>query len=118
MAISLPAATTAIASLAAKSASPATGVQAASLMRRFSYRIDDRVGDHLAVEDDGAARELEAVGGGDHDVEVAADVEDGARAVELGAKDRVVRLALDPAGPDGANQRRADNVALIVGVVE
>src|SRR6185369_6456920 len=118
IAISLPAATTKIASLAAKSSSVATAVHSPSLIARSSYRIDDRVRDHLAVEDDGAACELEAAFGSDDDVEVAADVEDRARPVELGAKDRVVRFALDPAFADRANQRRADDVALVVRVVE
>src|SRR5258708_28903203 len=83
-----------------------------------SDRIDDRVRDNLAVEDDGSALELEPFGSDGDDVEVAADVEDRARAVELGAKDGVVRFALDPGRTGGANQRRADDVALVVRVVE
>src|SRR5687768_18487590 len=83
-----------------------------------SDRIDDRVGDHLAVVDALALRELEALRRAHHGVEIAADVEHRAGLRQLGAEDRVVGLTLEARRLHPAQQRRADHVALVVRVVE
>src|SRR5687767_138940 len=59
--------------------------------------IDDRVGDHLAVEHAKTCRELQSVRGRNHRVDVAANVEHRRGLVELGAEHRVVGLAVDRA---------------------
>src|SRR5690606_14693719 len=83
------------------------------------YRINDGVGDHLAVVDAQPLREPQPARGADHDVQIAPDVEHRARSVQLGAEHGVVRLAMQSAlGVDLAHHRRAHHVALVVGIVE
>src|SRR5687767_11845823 len=93
--MSRPATATPITSSVGTSSIAATLLQFESFIGAPSDRIDDGVRDHFAVVHAQARRELQPGLCADHGVDVAADVEHGRHLVELGAKDRVVRLALE-----------------------